>query len=83
MIVLTTPTGQIGSQVLGNLLDSGEELRVIVRLPPLSRASWAHFLSNFGKLRTTQVGPIRIGDFVRSGTLFWRSAPSEPAACRR
>jgi uncharacterized protein YbjT (DUF2867 family) len=33
MIVITTPTGQIGSQVLGNLLDSGEELRVIVRDP--------------------------------------------------
>jgi uncharacterized protein YbjT (DUF2867 family) len=31
MIVITTPTGQIGRQVLGNLLDSGEELRVIVR----------------------------------------------------
>jgi uncharacterized protein YbjT (DUF2867 family) len=33
MIVITTPTGQIGSQVLGNLLDSGEDLRVIVRDP--------------------------------------------------
>src|SRR6201987_4712519 len=33
MIVITTPTGQIGSQVLGYLLDSGEELRVIVRNP--------------------------------------------------
>jgi uncharacterized protein YbjT (DUF2867 family) len=33
MIVITTPTGQIGSQVLGNLLDSGEELRVVVRDP--------------------------------------------------
>src|SRR5580692_9429721 len=33
MIVITTPTGQIGSQVLGNLLDSSEELRVIVRDP--------------------------------------------------
>ena len=31
MIVITTPTGQIGRQVLGNLLDSGEELRVIAR----------------------------------------------------
>jgi uncharacterized protein YbjT (DUF2867 family) len=31
MIVITTPTGQIGSQVLGNLLDSGEGLRAIVR----------------------------------------------------
>jgi hypothetical protein len=29
MIVITTPTGQIGSRVLGNLLDSDEELRVI------------------------------------------------------
>jgi uncharacterized protein YbjT (DUF2867 family) len=33
MIVITTPAGQIGSQVLGNLLGSGEELRVIVRDP--------------------------------------------------
>jgi len=33
MIVITTPTGLIGHQVLRNLLDSGEELRVIVRDP--------------------------------------------------
>src|SRR5579863_5395889 len=33
MIVITTPAGQIGSQVLRNLLDSGEELRVIARDP--------------------------------------------------
>src|SRR5580704_10904883 len=33
MIVITTPAGQIGSQVLRNLLGSGEELRVIVRDP--------------------------------------------------
>jgi uncharacterized protein YbjT (DUF2867 family) len=33
MIVITTPTGQIGRQVLGHLLGSGEELRVIVRDP--------------------------------------------------
>ena len=35
MIVITTPTGDIGSQVLGNLLnsDQGEDLRVIVRDP--------------------------------------------------
>jgi uncharacterized protein YbjT (DUF2867 family) len=31
MIVITTPTGQIGSQVLENLLDIGEALRVIAR----------------------------------------------------
>jgi uncharacterized protein YbjT (DUF2867 family) len=33
MIVITTPTGQIGRQVLGNLLDSGEQVRVIARDP--------------------------------------------------
>jgi uncharacterized protein YbjT (DUF2867 family) len=35
MIVITTPTGDIGSQLLGNLLgrDNGEDLRVIVRDP--------------------------------------------------
>jgi uncharacterized protein YbjT (DUF2867 family) len=33
VIVITTPTGQIGRQVLGNLLESGQELRVIARDP--------------------------------------------------
>jgi uncharacterized protein YbjT (DUF2867 family) len=35
MIVITTPTGDIGSQLLGNLLssDNGEDLRVIARDP--------------------------------------------------
>ena len=33
MIVITTPAGQIGSQVLENLLDSGEHLRLVARDP--------------------------------------------------
>jgi uncharacterized protein YbjT (DUF2867 family) len=33
MIVITTPAGQIGRQVLTNLLGSGEQLRVIARDP--------------------------------------------------
>ncbi len=33
MIVITSPTGQIGRQVVDNLIESGEELRVIVRDP--------------------------------------------------
>lgn len=37
MIVITTPTGDIGNKVLTNTLDSGESVRVIVRDP--SRAS--------------------------------------------
>jgi hypothetical protein len=37
MIVITTPTGQIGRQVLGNLHDSGEQLRVIAPIRHSSR----------------------------------------------
>ena len=33
MIVITTPTGQIGRQVLDRILDSGEAVRVIARDP--------------------------------------------------
>jgi uncharacterized protein YbjT (DUF2867 family) len=33
MIVVTSATGQIGSQVLENLLDTDENLRVIARDP--------------------------------------------------
>jgi uncharacterized protein YbjT (DUF2867 family) len=33
MIVITTPAGQIGGQVLENLLDSGEHLRLVARDP--------------------------------------------------
>jgi uncharacterized protein YbjT (DUF2867 family) len=33
MIVITTPTGQIGRQVLGNVLKTGEPVRVVVRDP--------------------------------------------------
>src|SRR5271155_608350 len=33
MLVVTTPTGDIGSQVLANLLDNDEEIRVVVRDP--------------------------------------------------
>lgn len=33
MIVITTPTGQIGQQVLDNILESGEPIRVIARDP--------------------------------------------------
>lgn len=33
MIVITTPTGQIGHQILAKILDSGEPIRVIARDP--------------------------------------------------
>jgi uncharacterized protein YbjT (DUF2867 family) len=38
MIVITTPTGQIGQQVLNDVLDSGEPVRVIVRDPSTLRS---------------------------------------------
>lgn len=33
MIVVTTPTGKIGSQVVPHLLNAGEAVRVVVRDP--------------------------------------------------
>ena len=36
MIVITTPTGNIGRQVLEDLLDSGEQLRLVARTCPPS-----------------------------------------------
>ncbi|MBD2068032.1 NAD(P)H-binding protein [Leptolyngbya sp. FACHB-671] len=33
MIVITTPTGQIGKQILDKILDSGKSIRVIARDP--------------------------------------------------
>jgi len=41
MIVITTPTSQIGRQVLGNLRDSGEQLRASARTSISSRARMA------------------------------------------
>ena len=41
MIVITTPTGDIGRQVLDRVLDSGQAVRVIARDPsrlPAARA---------------------------------------------
>jgi uncharacterized protein YbjT (DUF2867 family) len=33
MIVITTPTGKIGHQIVSNILDSGKSIRVIARDP--------------------------------------------------
>ncbi len=38
MIVVTTPTGNIGHHVVQHLLDAGEALRVIVRDPAKTAA---------------------------------------------
>jgi hypothetical protein len=44
MIVTTTPTGRIGQQVLYDVLDGGEHVRVISRDPSssISARRWWH-----------------------------------------
>jgi uncharacterized protein YbjT (DUF2867 family) len=79
MIVLTTPTGQIGSQVLGNLLDSGEELRVIVRDPAQLPADVRDSLD----IVEGSHGDAAVVDKAFSGAdaVFWL-APPDPHALR-
>lgn len=33
MIVITTPTGQVGSEILQHLVEGGEQVRVVARDP--------------------------------------------------
>jgi uncharacterized protein YbjT (DUF2867 family) len=77
MIVITTPTGQIGSQVLGNLLDSGEELRVVVRDPSVLPASVRNGLD----IVEGSHGDAAVADKAFSGAdaVFWL-APPDPRA---
>jgi uncharacterized protein YbjT (DUF2867 family) len=77
MIVITTPTGQIGSQVLGNLLDSGEDLRVIVRDPSELRADARKGLD----IVEGSHGDAAVVDKAFSGAdaVFWL-APPDPRA---
>ncbi|HJZ07498.1 MAG TPA: NAD(P)H-binding protein [Trebonia sp.] len=77
MIVITTPTGQIGRQVLGNLLDSGEQLRVIARDPSQLPA---------GALKDLDIiegshGDAAVADqaFAGADAVFWL-VPPDPRA---
>jgi uncharacterized protein YbjT (DUF2867 family) len=78
MIVITTPTGTIGKQVLENLLDSDESLRVIVRDP--SR------LSPKARERVEVIeGSHDDADVVNAGfadadAVFWLCPPNPTAA---
>jgi uncharacterized protein YbjT (DUF2867 family) len=77
MIVITTPTGQIGSQVLENLLDSGEAVRVIARDPSALPADTR------GRVEVVQGshGDATVADeaFAGADTVFWL-APPDPRA---
>jgi uncharacterized protein YbjT (DUF2867 family) len=77
MIVITTPTGQIGGQVLENLLGSSESLRVIVRdpsaLPTDARARVEVVEGSHGD-------PAVVNEaFAGADAVFWL-APPDPHA---
>src|SRR6266852_44120 len=83
MIVITTPTGQIGRQVLGNLLESGEQLRLIARDPSKIPAGVREDLD----IVEGSHGDAAVVDkaFAGADAVFWltpadRRAPSVEAA---
>src|SRR6267154_5713814 len=77
MIVITTPTGQIGRQVLGNVLKSGKPIRVIVRdpsrLPSEVRKRIEVVQGSHGDRDTVQKA------FAGADTVFWL-VPPDPKA---
>jgi uncharacterized protein YbjT (DUF2867 family) len=78
MIVITTPTGQIGGQVLENLLATGEALRVIVRdrsaLPIEARARVEVLEGSHGD-------PAVVNEaFAGADAVFWLAPPDPRAA---
>ena len=77
MIVITTPTGNIGHQVLANLLESGASLRVIVRdasrLPAETRNRVEIVEGSQDDLRVVTKG------FEGADAVFWL-APGTPSA---
>jgi uncharacterized protein YbjT (DUF2867 family) len=77
MIVVTTPTGTIGRQVLENLLDSGEPIRVIARDP--SRLS-SHTRDRVEVVQGSH-GDIDVLNraFAGADTVFWL-VPPDPHA---
>ena len=77
MIVITAPTGQIGRQVLGNVLNSSEPIRVIARdpsrLPSELRERVDVVQGSHGDSRTVNKG------FAGADTVFWL-VPPDPKA---
>jgi uncharacterized protein YbjT (DUF2867 family) len=77
MIVVTTPTGQIGHQVLDNLLDSGRELRVVIRdpadLPASARGRVEAIRGSHGEAAVVEEA------FAGADAVFWL-VPPDPQA---
>lgn len=74
MIVITTPTGSIGHQVLENLLDSGRPIRVIVRDP--SRLT-SHTRARVEVVQGSH-GDIDVANqaFAGADAVFWLAPPN-------
>jgi uncharacterized protein YbjT (DUF2867 family) len=73
VIVITTPTGQIGSQVLENLLDTDEDLRVIARDPS---SLGADALDRLEVVERSQSDATGVGEaFAGADAAFWLPPP--------
>jgi uncharacterized protein YbjT (DUF2867 family) len=74
MIVITTPTGTIGHQVLDNVLDSGEPIRVIARdpsrLPAHTRERVEVVQGSHGDLDVVTKA------FAGADSVFWLAPPN-------
>jgi uncharacterized protein YbjT (DUF2867 family) len=77
MIVITTPTGQIGHQVLSNVLGSGEPIRVIARDPSRLPAQARERV----EVVPGSHGDIDVADraFAGADAVFWL-VPPDPRA---
>jgi uncharacterized protein YbjT (DUF2867 family) len=77
MIVVTTPTGTIGQQVLANILDSGESIRVIARdpsrLPSQTRKRVEVVQGSHGDVDVVNQA------FARADAVFWVVPPNPHA----
>ena len=77
MIVITTPTGLIGHQVLDKLLDRGEPLRVIAReasaLPPYVREHVDVVEGSHGAVAVVDEA------FAGADAVFWLTPPDPQA----
>jgi uncharacterized protein YbjT (DUF2867 family) len=78
MIVITTPTGQIGGQVLENLLESSEALRVVVRDPS---ALPTDVRARVEVVEGSHGDPAVVDEaFAGADAVFWLAPPDPRAA---
>jgi uncharacterized protein YbjT (DUF2867 family) len=77
MIVITTPTGLIGHQVLANLLDTGEALRVIARDPSAFPAGVREYVD---VVEGSHGDPAVVDRaFAGADAVYWLTPPSPQA----